>query len=180
MTYFSRFPYMAYDITNSGNYKLLPDILRRVKARTAVKEGRYLFDSYDVKNGEKPEDIAFKFYGDAELHWIVLMTNDITDRYYQWPMSQAQFAEFLTDKYGAGSEDGVHHYELVKSSGKTTSSGPSDYSHRVEVNSDEDNAITVTNREYEERLQDKYRQIKLLDRRYITDFVDEFNNLISE
>ena len=116
----------------------------------------------------------------AAVHVIVLMTNDITDRYYQWPMSQAQFAEFLTDKYGAGSEDGVHHYELVKSSGKTTSSGPSDYSHRVEVNSDEDNAITVTNREYEERLQDKYRQIKLLDRRYITDFVDEFNNLISE
>ena len=180
MSYFSRFPSMIYDMTNSGNYKLLPDILRRVKARTAVRQGRLLFDSYDVKNGERPEDIAFKFYGDAELHWVVLMTNNVTDRFYQWPMTQPQFDEFLTDKYGAGNEDGVHHYELVKSSGKTTSSGPSDYSHRVEVNSDEDNAITVTNREYEERLQDKYRQIKLLDRRYITDFVDEFNNLISE
>ncbi len=58
--------------------------------------------------------------------------------------------------------------------------GPDDYSHKVEVNSDEDNATTVTNREYEERLQDKYRQIRLLDRRYLTDFVDEFDNLINQ
>ena len=87
------------------------------------------------------------------------MTNDVTDRYYQWPMSQAQFAEFLTDKYGAGNEDGVHHYEITKSSGKTSCSGPSDYSHKVEVNSDEDDATAVTNREYEERLQEQYSQI---------------------
>ena len=180
MAYFSRFPLMVYDVKNDDNYKLLPDILRRVKLRQKINSSSMLFDKYDVKEGERPEDVAFKYFGDAELHWVVLMTNDITDRYYQWPMSQAQFAEFLTDKYGAGSEDSAHHYELVKSSGKQTSSGPSDYSHRVEVNSDETDAITITNREYEERLQDKYRQIKLLDRKYITDFVDEFNNLISE
>ena len=180
MSYFSKFPLITYDIKGDKVRKLLPDILRRVKLRASIKSGNMLFDKYDVKEGEKPEDVAFKWFGDPELHWVILMTNNVTDRYYEWPMNQVQFAEFLTDKYGAGSEDGVHHYELVKSSGKTTSSGPSDYSHRVEVNSDEDNAITVTNREYEERLQDKYRQIKLLDRRYITDFVDEFNNLISE
>ena len=180
MTYFSRFPYMAYDITNSGNYKLSPDILRRVKARTAVKEGRYLFDSYDVKNGEKPEDIAFKFYGDAELHWIVLMVNNITDRFYQWPMTQPQFDEFLTDKYGAGNEDSAHHYEVTQDSGRTSGQGPNDYSHKVEVNSDTDNATTITNREYEERQQDKYRSIRLLNQRYVSDFISEFDNLIKQ
>ena len=55
-----------------------------------------------------------------------------------------------------------------------------DYSHLVEVNSDTDNASTVSNREYEERLQDKYRSIKLLDRRYLNDFLEEFDNLIAE
>ena len=94
-------------------------------------------------------------------------------------MSQPQFAEFLTDKYGAGNEDAIHHYELTKDSGNTSSQGPSDYSHKVEVNSDTADASSISNREYEERLQDKYRQIKLLDSRYITDFVDEFNNLIA-
>ena len=87
MTYFSRFPLFVYDVKNDGNYKLLPDILRRVKARSQVISGRFLFDSYDVKNGERPEDVAFKFYGDAELHWVVLLTNNVTDRFYQWLMT---------------------------------------------------------------------------------------------
>tara|TARA_Y100001938_G_scaffold131104_1_gene187805 strand:- start:175 stop:717 length:543 start_codon:yes stop_codon:yes gene_type:complete len=180
MSYFSRFPNMVYDMNNDGNYKLLPDILRRVKSRTAVKSGRLLFDQYDVKNGENPEDVAFKYYGDAQLHWVVLMVNEVTDRFYQWPMSQQQFDKFLTDKYGAGNEDSAHHYELVKDSGKTTSSGPNDYSHRVEVNSDETDAIEISNRDYEERLQDKFRTIRLLDRRYLDEFIEEFDNLIKQ
>ncbi len=180
MSYFSRFPSMVYDMNNDGNYKLLPDILRRVKSRTAVKSGRLLFDQYDVKNGENPEDVAFKYYGDAQLHWVVLMVNEVTDRFYQWPMSQQQFDKFLTDKYGAGNEDSAHHYELVKDSGKTTSSGPNDYSHRVEVNSDETDAIEISNRDYEERLQDKFRTIRLLDRRYLDEFIEEFDNLIKQ
>ena len=94
---------MVYDMKNNGNYKLLPDILRRVKQRSAIKSGQFIFDVYDVKNGEKPEDIAYKWFGDAELHWVILMTNNVTDRYHGWPMNDVQFAEFLTDKYGAGS-----------------------------------------------------------------------------
>ena len=180
MSFFQKFPMLAYDITNTENYKLLPDILRRVKIRTAINSASMLFDQYDVREGEKPEDIAFKWFGDAELHWIILMTNNVTDRFYQWPMTQPQFAEFLTDKYGAGNEDGIHHYEITKSSGKTSSSGPNDYSHLVEVNSDTDNASSISNREYEERLQDKYRSIKLLNQRFLSDFLEEFNKLIKE
>ena len=180
MSYFSRFPLFVYDVKNNNNYKLLPDILRRVKLRATIKSGGMLFDRYDVKEGEKPEDVAFKWFGDPELHWVILMTNNITDRYYEWPMNQAQFAEFLTDKYGAGSEDAIHHYEITRSSGRTTSKGPSDYSHLVEVNSDTDNASSISNREYEEREQDSKRQIQLLNKSFLGDFIAEFNRLIAE
>ena len=180
MSYFSKFPLFAYDIKNNNNYKLLPDILRRVKLRTLVKSGGMLFDKYDVKEGEKPEDIAYKWFGDAELHWVILMTNNVTDRYYGWPMNQAQFAEFLTDKYGAGNEDAIHHYEVTKDSGRTTGQGPSDYSHKVEVNSDTDNASSISNREYEERDQDSKRQIQLLNKSFLGDFIAEFDRLIAE
>ena len=180
MSYFSKFPLFVYDVKNNSNYKLLPDILRRVKLRATIKSGGMLFDKYDVKEGEKPEDVAYKWFGDAELHWVILMTNNITDRYYEWLMNQAQFAEFLTDKYGAGSEDAIHHYEITKSSGRTTAKGPNDYSHKVEVNSDTDNASSISNREYEEREQDKKRSIRLLDKRYLSAFIEEFNNLVSE
>ena len=179
MAYFDRFPLMAYDVAGNENYKLLPNILKRVKLRSGLRSGSFLFDAYDVRDGERPEDVAFREYGDAQLHWVILMTNNVTDRYYQWPLTQPQFQEHLEDKYGAGNEDAIHHYEITKDSGNTSSKGPSDYSHLVEVNSDTDNASSISNREYEERLQDKYRQIKLLDSRYITDFVDEFNNLIA-
>jgi len=170
---------MSYDIKGNKIRKLLPDILRRVKLRAITKSGGMLFEKYDVKEGEKPEDIAFKWFGDAELHWVILMTNNVTDRYYDWPLNQVQFAEFLTDKYG-DNVDAVHHYEVTKDSGRTTSNGPSDYSHLVEVNSDTDNAISISNRQYEEREQDKKRQIQLLDKSLLGDFIAEFDRLVAE
>ena len=180
MSYFIKFPKMTYDIKGDKNRKLLPDILRRVKLRSKLKTETMLFDKYDVKENEKPEDVAYKWFGDAELHWVVLMTNDITDRYYEWPMNQVQFAEFLTDKYGAGNEDSIHHYEVTQDSGRTSGRGPSDYSHKVEVNSDTDNASSISNREYEERIQDTKRQINLLNKSLLGDFISEFDRLIAE
>ena len=166
---------MAYDMKGDENYKLLPNILRRVKLRSGLRSGAFLFDTYDVKDGEKPEDIAFKHYGDPEYHWVILMTNNVTDRYYQWPLSQPQFAEHLTDKYGAGSEDAVHHYEKTQDSGPTSSR---DNSHLVECNEDDENPAIITNRQYEQRKQDEYRSIRLLDKSYLKVFINEFESLI--
>ena len=178
MSYFSKFPLLAYDIKNTESYKLLPDILRRVKLRSTIKSGGMLFDTYDVKNGEKPEDIAFKWFGDAELHWIILMTNNVTDRYYGWPLNHVQLQDFLEDKYS--NPDGIHHYEITKDSGRTIGQGPSDYSHKVEVTSDTVNASSISNREYEEREQDKKRSIRLLNKSLVGDFIAEFDRLITE
>jgi hypothetical protein len=175
MAYFDRFPMMAYDMAANGDYKLLPNILKRVKLRAGIAAGSFLFDNYDVRDGERPEDVAFKLYGDPELHWVILMTNNVTDRYYQWPLSAPQFAEHLTDKYGAGNEDAVHHYEKTQDSGPTSSR---DSSHLVECNSDDGDPSIISNRDYEYRKQDEYRQIRLLDPRFLDTFVEEFENLI--
>jgi len=179
MSYFSKFPLMTYDIKGNKVRKLLPNILRRIKLRALIKSGGMIFDRYDVKEGEKPEDVAYKWFGDAELHWVILMTNNITDRYYGWPMNSVQFAEFLADKYGDNT-DAVHHYEIPRDSGRTTGKGPSDYSYLVEVNSDTDNATSISNRQFEEREQDKKRQIQLLSKSLLGDFIAEFDRLITE
>ena len=179
--YFSKFPKLEYSSTGStADGKIVTHLLRRVAIKQSLDDDMKLMDDYFVKEGETPENLSHKHFGSAKYHWVILMTNNVTDRYYQWPMTQPQFDEFLTDKYGAGNEDAIHHYEITKSSGKTSSSGPNDYSHLVEVNSDTDNASSISNREYEERLQDKYRSIKLLDRRYLSDFLEEFDNLIAQ
>jgi len=67
---------------------------------------------------------------------------------------------------------------VTTSSGKTTASGPDDYSYLIEVNSDATGAQSVSNREFEQRLQDKKRKIKLLNESYLSSFIEEFNNLV--
>ena len=175
--YFSKFKKGLYDINNSGNKKLVTDIMTRIKVREKIIDEVSLYDKYDVPSGEKPEDTAFKHFGDAEYHWVILLTNNITDRYYGWPLSDADFERFVNDKYD--NADAVHHYEITKSSGKTTQNGPEDYSHKIEVNSTVSGAEAVTNRQYEEREQDKKRRIKLLNRQFLNSLLDEFENLIN-
>ena len=175
--YFRNFERGYYDLKNDGNQKLVTDLMTRVKVREKVIDGISLYDTYDVPSGERPEDTAFKHFGDAELHWVILLTNNITDRYYDWPLSFQDFETFVKDKYA--NPDGIHHYEVTTSSGKTTGNGPDDYSHKIEVNSDASGAQSVSNREYEQRLQDQKRLIKLLNPSFLGIFITEFEKLIS-
>ena len=178
--YFESFPKIFYDSVGQGNPKVVTNLLRRVAIRAKVKTNTMLYDTYDVKSGETPEIIADKLYQDPELHWIVMLVNNITDRYHQWPMKEQQFNTFLNEKND--NPDGVHHYEISQESGDT-STKIEVYANEALYTGDTDfynSATIVTNREYEEREQDKKRQIRLLDPRYIDEFVDEFEGLIGE
>jgi len=73
MTYFLFKQKTAYDIKGDKTYKLVPEIIKRVKFRSGLSNGLMIFDKYDVKHGENPEDIAFKYYDDANLHWVILL-----------------------------------------------------------------------------------------------------------
>ena len=172
--FFSKFPKLLYSVKGDKNFTMVTNILRRVKQRANVADVANLFDIYDVPDGETPETTAFKHFGSPSYHYVVLMTNNITDRFYGWPLDFSQFELFIYDKYT--NPDGIHHYELAQSSGPTTSS---DYSHLIEVNSDEVGASSVSNREYEQRLNDKKRQIKLMNPGFLGMFVEEFTSLLN-
>jgi hypothetical protein len=152
--------------------------MKRVKVRDKIINEMSLYNKYDVKSGETPETIAFKHFGNPKLHWVILLTNNIQDRYYDWPMSEQEFELFITDKYS--NPAGIHHYEVTQSSGKLSGNGPDDYTHKVEVNSTTSGATSISNREYEQRIQDKKRLIKLLDPRFLSTFLSEFNALIGK
>ena len=173
--YFRNFRKIEYGF-DKKDFKSVTDIMSRIKVRDKIINEASLYNKYDVKSGETPENIAFKHFGDPELHWVILLTNNITDRYYDWPMSEQEFELFIKDKYS--NPDGIHHYEITQSSGKQTGNGPDDYTHKIEVNSTVSGATSVSNREYESRLQDKKRLIKLLDLQFLPQFLREFNELI--
>ena len=176
--FFEQFPLMAYDIKADYNYKLVPDIFRRVKAKNKIKNNIALLDAYDVADGERPEHVAYKIYGDTDFFWVVCMINNIENVYYDWPLSNLQFESYMKDKYNE--PDGVHHWERTQSSGPQIGDGPEDYSYKIECNSTDAGAGAVSNYEYERRIQDKKRQIKILEPKYLDIFVREFKQLIKQ
>ena len=176
--YFDSFPIIQYGSTD-GTIKTATNLLRRVAIRSKVKTNASLFDTYDVKSGETPEIIADKFYDDPQLHWVIMLVNNVTDRYHDWPMNEQQFSTFVNEKYS--NPDGIHHYEITQESGDTKQ--------KIEVydpdliSSDTDaytSATAITNREYEESEQDRKRKIRLLDPEVVDTFVDEFKSLMRE
>ena len=176
--YFEQFPVIFYDAVGNGDEKIVTHLLKRVAVHSKASETVALFDTYDVRNGETPEMIAHKYYDDAEYHWVVLLINNITDRYHQWPMNTRQFLSHLAERYD--NVDAVHHYEIYQESGDTSvkiNIGTSNVD--VDGNTIAD-ATLVTNREYEEEKQDVLRKIRLLDPLYLEQFVEEFERLVSE
>ena len=176
--YFDSFPIIQYG-SSDGTVKNVTNLLKRIAVRSKLKTNVSFFDTYDVKNGETPEIIADKLYDDPKLHWIIMLVNNVTDRYHDWPMSERQFNSYLNEKYS--NPDGIHHYEISQESGDTTQ--------KIEVydpeliSSDTDaytSATAITNREYEESEQDKKRKIRLLDPTFVDKFVDEFKVLMKE
>ena len=171
--YFKNFPTIPYDAVGSGQTKDVKNILRRVSVRSKVKANVLFYDTYDVKEGQTPEEIADKLYNDPELHWVVLMMNDITDRYHQWPKNQNQFDAYMVDKYD--NVDAVHHYEISQTSGDTTI--------KIDIgtdNTDHSGATLITNYEHEIALEDQKRKIRLLDPTYIEQFVEEYEEMMKE
>ena len=99
MQYFETFPKLFYDVDGSGDYKIVTDILRRFKARKSITDQVVFFDRYEVKDGEKPEQVSHRFYGSVDYHWVVLSINNISDRYYGWPLSMQEFEKYIEEKY---------------------------------------------------------------------------------
>ena len=163
------FPNILYDAKGNGQSTVMKDIFRRVKLKSA--ERVVGFDYYDVQDGEAPEIIAHKYYGDVGLHWTILVANDIVDYYHQWPMSMQTFEQYVTEKYT--NPAAIHHYEVTATSGDTTTV--------IDVGmntTDYGSATAVSNYQYEQKLNDEKAKIRLIQPRFIKDFVKEFETKI--
>ena len=169
--YFTYFPQMLYDAVQDGTTSpvLVTNILKRVKVKDAIKNDVALFDKYRVKSGESPEMVSQRFYGTVDYYWVILLINDIKDRFYGWPLSEQDFESFVKEKYAV--PGATRHFEISQSSGKTSSI---DYSHLIEVNSNEPGATAVSFYEYERRKQDNLSLIRILKPDFVSAFVEEF------
>ena len=100
-SYFNYFPTTFY--TSGANNATALDIVTNITSRfgfeQSLKENSAAFYPYLVKDDETPETIAYKMYGNAERHWIVLMFNDIVDPQYDWPLGYDNLIQYIDKKY---------------------------------------------------------------------------------
>lgn len=101
--FFDSYPVVVYDIfgTRDGSYKTATNIFSRTKILDSVKSATSLYYDYSIQDGDTPEMIADKYYGDPELHWVILYMNDIFDPFYDWPLDYNKFVKFIKLKYGS-------------------------------------------------------------------------------
>ena len=97
--YFEKFPYMLYTLDNYASGQIVTDIFRRVAIAEETKKNYSAFDLYDIKDGETPEILADKVYGNSMLHWVILLANDILDPRFEWPLSNYDLIEYCKAKY---------------------------------------------------------------------------------
>jgi hypothetical protein len=98
MLYFNSFPLViASDYKN--NAILLTNLMARVDIIPSLIKNPLLFYSYDLKDSDRPDILAHKYYDDSDKYWMVLYANEIMDPLYDWPLTSQQFDAYLKNKY---------------------------------------------------------------------------------
>ena len=96
--YFDNFPIIEYANTNAI------DILARVKILDSVYKNPFVYYPYQVPDGDRPDKIAFNYYNDSYMSWLVYHANKVVDPYHDWPLTYEQFNKFIIEKYGSIAE----------------------------------------------------------------------------
>ena len=176
-----------------SDYIRVKNFFRRATLREDIFQSLTFFTKYSIEGDDRPDNVANKVYSNSDLDWVILLANNVTHIPTEWPMAQNDFDRFLLDKYDNYDTlyNGVHHHETieVKDSNEVTI-----VREGLEVSSDftqtyydyyDAKMITasnitrpVTNYEYEEKLENKKREIFVLKQEYLTVILDDIEDLM--
>tara|TARA_R110000764_G_scaffold220078_1_gene308268 strand:- start:1123 stop:1740 length:618 start_codon:yes stop_codon:yes gene_type:complete len=198
--YFSYFPTTPHDITNENRTVKLTNILRRFKVDSSLKDRALVFYEYQIQEGDRPDTIAEKYYGSANYSWLVMHFNDINDVLRDFPLFGDNFQNFVAGKYGsvATAQSTIHEYRIFcrhrdangvdTPAKKRTLIDGTIIEERVLVvdlttfNATDSaykyNVAGVTKYDYEVELNEKRRDIELLDVKYLPTVRDEVENVL--
>ena len=175
--YFRRVPNFEYvnrlPDAKIGDYNIVKNFFKRGKLREDIFQNLSFFTKYQIEGDDRPDNVAFKVYGDSNLDWLILIANNVVNIQTEWPLPQNDFDRFVLDKYGDYETlyNGIHHYETTE---VINSQGVVIVPAGLQVESDyiatyydyfidslvtvRDAVIPVTNYEYEEKIE---REISL-------------------
>jgi hypothetical protein len=212
IAYFEKFPLIGYNLNADQKEKTVNVVSniftrvtlyydnQRIDFRDFLRRNTHIFYKYQIKDGDRPEIIAHKLYGSADLYWFITLFNNILDPVLDWPKDYISFQRFIKSKYGSIelAKTTVHHYEKIITT--TTTYGessqtvlPSDATEYatlvnmvpVEATLTGGPVVTQTttrnvvyNYEYEETRNEEKRTIYLLKKDYTGQIIRELEELL--
>ena len=195
--YFRNLPNFEY-ISRINERKTNKDFLtvKNLFRRPIIREDLFTdfmsFTKYRIVGDERPDEIAYDVYGDSDLDWVVLLSNNIINVRDEWPLNQHDYRNYLIEKYGNDTDeiDKIKFYEtkeIKDSKGKIFVPKGMEVDSTFEttfLDSGTNLLITVspiegiTYRTYEERLQEDKRNINLLKSEYLSIVLDDIETLL--
>ena len=196
---FENFPRISYTLDDGDTEQVVVDIFKRVILSKEFQENISFFELYDVQHGETPEEVAFKFYGSENLHWLVLMTNNVIDPRFEWPISEENLLKIVSSKYGGNNN------VFTKNRGKNikgfqvetffvlTEDSTHKNPKRLIIESPDEDGINVpvsyqdsetifnydTNYDVEQIKNESYRSIKILKPEIVQDVITNYQKFIN-
>ena len=177
---------------SEGDYSVVKNFFKRGKLREDIFQDLTFFTKYIVQGDDRPDTVASKVYDDPTLDWVVLMANNIINVQSEWPMSQADFHAYITNKYDEETlYSGIHHYEsrevkttdnsIIIPAGQKVGVAQSvsyyDDALGQHVRAT-DVALPVTNFTHEERLNNDKRNIFVLKASYLNIVFDDLEEIM--
>lgn len=166
---FDKFPIVEYNGQSMRNI-----MLKSVLIQNILNDIRVLYP-LTVEDGERPDTVAYDFYGDSQLYWLVLFSNSIVDPYYSWPLSQAEFKSYIIKKYGS-IETAMQQILYWKNENFDYFMTPETKS--LLANEDKIGWNTpIYAYDHEDNLNEKKRNIVLIDPVYVPQIINELNSI---
>jgi len=142
MQYFDTLPKII-NIDSRGNSKVMTNLLARASVMPAILKDPLIYYSYDIQEGDTPEIIAHKYYGDSYRYWIILFANELLDPQWDWPMTSKMFEQYLADKYPSTNiYSEIEYYEKVITQYEVNSQTTT--VNKVRIDEDAYNSLPVT------------------------------------
>ena len=185
---FRSFPKVNYSLKKNKNFELLTNITLRFKVRDIIKNRTAIYFDYVVKDSDRPDIIASKYYDDPTLDWIIFLVNDIVDPYYDWPLNDESFDSYMRTLYGSTAEakSTVFEYRKIINNQSVRFDGKIIPKRTVVVDLNTYNSLPATDREqisaydyYFEQNVEK-RKIKILDKQFVSSLVREVDLIFSD
>ena len=193
-SYFKKLPNLNYpslqnDRKSAYDYQIVKNLFKRAVLRQDVINDVVNFTKYSVRDDERPDQIAYDFYRDAGLDWVILTTNNIIHVRDEWPMGNQDFLTYLNGKYTSEELSNIHHYEtkLITDSRERTIQRaglyvPSDHSITYVDNGvvkTQSQIKQVTFLEHETNLNDDKRQINILKPQLLDMLLSDISDIMT-